>query len=100
MAAKRVVLVDWGSSFSLHTLFFFFRSGYVVIVLLFMIPHPRLDTLSSEVAHHSTAKVLLRHRWDRVSNRGSAGDNAVALSLRPASWAFCVALFLPAFFPF
>lgn len=58
-------------------------------VLLRMIPHLCLDTLSLErrriVLHHhnSPAKVLLRHRLGRrVNSRGETGDNASALSLR------------------
>jgi hypothetical protein len=56
---------------------FFFWLG----IFAFMIPHPCLDTLSSEDLRHSTAKVPLRHRWDGVLDRRyRAGDNAAALS--------------------
>lgn len=48
--------------------FSFFRLAFV---FGFMIPHPCLDTLSRNEIFRifSTAKVLLRHRWDGVLDR-------------------------------
>lgn len=52
---------------------FFFPFSFFgwLLFLAFMIPHPCLDTLSRNEIFRifSTAKVLLRHRWDGVLDR-------------------------------
>ena len=73
--------VDW---------FFFYLSGFFYY---YDTPFVFRYAVASEFLLHSnsTAKVLLRHRWDGVLDPGMAGDNALALSLEPAWWAQCSA---------